>query len=317
MLTWPDGPGVAGWVNRALRPHYSWAGKLSGLYADRYRSGYVLAFPLAAVAVVLALLPGTVAPYGHIPGFELACTLAELVVIGVILLLLFGARRGRWHQRWMDYRFLAEIIRQLRLLIPLGGNWAFRRLPAHWESYGNPSRSWMAWHMRAIARATGLPNARLDDRYLRECLGYIKGVVAKQLEFHVDSHHGAAGIDHWLHRGAIWLLGATVVCILAHMLPVMHGLAPVLVLGCAALPAFGAALHGIKNQGEFARIAKRSEAMAAQLQALLGAVEQLEHAETLRSADVGRLARRAAELMVDEVLDWRVMFVDRPPVLPA
>lgn len=277
----------------------------------------MLAYPLAALAVVLALLPGAVGPYTRIPGFETACTLAELAVVGAILLLIFGTRRGRWHQRWVDYRFLAETIRQLRFLIPLGGNWPFPRFPAHWETYGNPSRSWMAWHMRAIARATGLPIARVDDGYLRQCMAYIKQVLEGQQAFHADSYRRSNAIDHSLHRASLWLLGATVVCILAHLLPFLHGIGPVLILCCGAFPAFGAALHGIKNQGEFSRVAKRSKAMEAQLQALLAAIAHFEQTESLRSATLIRLSHDAAELMVNEVLDWRVMFVDRPPVLPA
>jgi hypothetical protein len=37
----------------------------------------------------------------------------------------------------------------------------------------------------------------------------------------------------------------------------------------------------------------------------------------LRWAEVVALARGTAELLVDEVLDWRAIFLDRPPALPA
>jgi hypothetical protein len=317
LRDWPDARDVAGWVNQQLRPHYAWAGKLSGLYADVYRSSYVLAYLLAALAVTLALLPGAVGAYVAIPGFATVANGAELLVIGVVLLLIFGARHRRWHTRWMDYRLLAEMIRQLRFLIPLAGNWPLPRIPAHWETYGNPSRTWMAWHMRGIARATGLPNARLDQAYLRSCLAYVQQVIAGQLAFHADTARHSEAIDHSLHRLALWLLVATIVCIVAHLIPALHALGPILTLGCAGLPAFGAALHGIKNQGEFSRIAKRSQAMARQLEQLLGEIAARESQPALRSAEVTRVAYDAARLMVDEVLDWRVIFTDRPPVIPA
>lgn len=57
--------------------------------------------------------------------------------------------------------------------------------------------------------------------------------------------------------------------------------------------------------------------MAAQLEALLAACAHYEAEPSLRSADLIRLAQDAADLMLDEVLDWRVIFLDRPPVLPA
>jgi hypothetical protein len=53
------------------------------------------------------------------------------------------------------------------------------------------------------------------------------------------------------------------------------------------------------------------------LDQLLGEIAALEGQPMLRSAEVTRVAYAAASLMVDEVLDWRVIFTDRPPVIPA
>ena len=43
----------------------------------------------------------------------------------------------------------------------------------------------------------------------------------------------------------------------------------------------------------------------------------LERGTELQSREVIELATELAQLMVNEVLDWRVVFKDRPPVLPA
>ncbi len=82
---WPRTEDVGGWANGQLADHYAWAGKLAGLYADAYRSTFLLGYTLAAVAVLLALLPATLGAYLEVPWLETACVIGELVVILTIL----------------------------------------------------------------------------------------------------------------------------------------------------------------------------------------------------------------------------------------
>ena len=102
-----------------LRPFYAWPDKLAVLFADRYRSAFLLAFLLAAAAVGLALLPVALGLHPH-HGAEIACIALEFVAIVAILALVFLGRRRRWHERWIDYRLTAELVRHLRLVAPLG-----------------------------------------------------------------------------------------------------------------------------------------------------------------------------------------------------
>ena len=70
-----------------------------------------------------------------------------------------GAHANHWHERWTEYRLLAELIRELRFLVPLGGGKPLPRIPAHLAVYGDPARTWMYWYVRAIAREIGIPAA--------------------------------------------------------------------------------------------------------------------------------------------------------------
>jgi hypothetical protein len=45
---------------------------------------------------------------------------AELVLLGLIAFIYAIGRAHRWHERWIDYRLLAEYLRQLSFLMPLG-----------------------------------------------------------------------------------------------------------------------------------------------------------------------------------------------------
>lgn len=326
---WPttDDHRAASWVNAQLRPHYAWSDKLADLYADRYRSGYVLVYLLAALAVVLALLPGAAGWAEHAPGLQAVCVTGELLLLGTIISLVGWGRHRHWHERWLEYRLAAELIRQLRCLVPLGGGRPFPHVapPAFLADYGDVAQTWMYWLRRAVARATGIPTAVVTRAYVHECITYIKGVVEGQVAFHDTNATRATRIKHRLHRFAFGLLVITVVAVVLHLLPhlglpriVPDRLEGWLTFVSGAFPALGAALAGIENQGEFTRIAKRSGAMAENLRRLLQETDaKLATAGTPaapppRLDEVAQLANRIAQLMVDEVADWRVVFADRP-----
>jgi hypothetical protein len=316
----PEPSEVEDWVNRRLRVHYAWSDKRGDLYADAYRSAYVLTYLMSAFAVLVALLPMAL---GRPEWLERTCVVLELIMLFLILLML-GVGRGRhWHERWLEYRLLAELIRQLRFLIPLGGGRPFPHVQTQYAGYGNLTQTWMYWHMRAIARATGLPSAKVGPAYVLDCLNYLAKITGGQLGFHHTTEKRSERIWHRLHVTTLVLFFATFCGIALHLaldLAAPHHLIVLkrcLVLMSAFLPALGAALAGINNQGEFARLAKRSAAMAdgferftAPIKALQDANARDPHAPKL--AHVIPMAGKVAEVMVDEVADWRVVFIDRP-----
>ena len=347
---------VSDWVNAKLRSHYAWSDKPADLYGDKYRSTYVAAYLMAAIAVVLALLPAAAGWSKDQHTLQTVCIASELLILGGIIGLVARGRSRQWHDHWIEYRILAELIRQLRVLIPLGGGRPFPHVPfpAHLADYGDLTQTWMYWHMRAIARATGIPNATVTRDYLRQCIEYLVEVVGRvvphatsgpatperptvaggQYAFHDRNARRSATIEHRLHRTALTFLGLTVVAVATHLVRHIFGAHPAdanatpridgwLMLASAALPALGAALAGIENQGEFARVAKRSRAMAENFESFAVRLHDMLHrtspaAETPTTLmDVTPIAEKIAQLMVDEVADWRVVFKDRPQREPA
>jgi hypothetical protein len=327
-----DAETAAEWTNGRLRSHFAWADRLADFYADKYRSSFVLAYPLAALAVVLALFPVTVEPVWQSTALDITCIVAELATVAAILGLVFVGKRRRWHDRWMEYRVLAEVIRQLRVLIPLGGGRPFIRVPGHLKNYGEPSRTWMFAFMRALGRSTGLPSAKVDPAYVAQCLQHLRNIVADQHHFHEINEHRLERIAHTLHRTAFMFLALTILAILLHLVPFLHlpglhflhepAVSHWFTLAAASLPAFGSALAGINNQGEFSRVAKRSRAMAQRMKHLEGefatlAARAAAQPGSVRLEHVTPLALYVVQLMIDENLEWRVVFTDRPPTLPA
>lgn len=336
---WPQpSEGITDRIDLGLRRHYAWADGLADFYADRYRSAFVFGYLFAVLAVLVALLPFTFASQGagHNGTQDLAeawitrCALMELLVIVSILFVIGASWRRRWHERWMDYRLVAELVRQLGFLLPLGGGNPFPRVPPFHAGYGDPAQTWMYWHVRAVERDVGLQRARLGPHYLAEALGSLKLVLGSQRSFHETTHARSERIAHRLHATGYVLFVLTLLVCIAHLLlrgsvfgmkdlGLLKGInEPWLPVLCAVFPALGAALAGINNQGEFGRVAMRSQAMAERLGQLdQRADELLSRGADLRAADVTALAHELAQLTVDEVLDWRVVFKDRPPVLPA
>jgi hypothetical protein len=327
---WPISvPGVAGWVNERIGHHYIWADRLADYYADLYRSSFLFAFLGGAVAVFLAILPvwGGWGVSHFQEGLLLAAGIELGVLLGIIGVIVWGVRR-RWHARWMEYRVLAELIRELHFLIPLGGGRPFARLFAHLGVYGRPMETWMSWHARAIERAIGLPSVKVDKNYIGEALSHLKAIVDGQIAFHHTSHHRHHHIEERLHLWGVSLFGITAVVVAIHFGELMVGMwgghegthegLGWMTVAAAFLPVIGAALAGINNQGEFARLAMRNKAMAKRLEGYaqeIGAMMNREAPANL--SEVAHVSMRVAQLMIDEVVDWRVIFLHRPLVPPA
>ena len=318
---WPVGTGNTPHdrINAGVRPHYAWADKTADHYADLHRSAFVLTSILTPLAVFAALAPIAFPPWRT---GVCAATLmgVEFVLVVVLLGLLRGERKGEWHKRWMEYRVLAEQLRQLRLVTPVGGGRPRSRPRPHLSNYGDPTQSWMSWTVRAIAREIGLPNVVVSPDYVGSCLTDLYVLADGQLQFHEASAARSETIHLRLHHWSIFLLWLTVAGVLLHIFTIAvrptEAYAPyaegALVMIAAVCPALGAAFASINNQGEFQRMAKRSEAMSAFFAAHRDAIRALRAAPTPpRMEQVEPLARQIAEAMVDEVSDWRIVMNDR------
>ena len=321
---WSGDPStVGGKVVNALRPFYAWPNGLSGLYATQYRSAFLLVYLLGAAAVALALVPfwfgldaaehpATVAA---IAGAELAC----LLWIGFLVV---RERAHSRHDRFLDCRLAAELVRHLRLVLPLGGARPFAHAAAHLSSYGEPAETWMDWLARAVARSFDLPNGRVNPAWLGDCLGELGRVLDKQWNYHDGNRERCHRVESRIQLVGVVLLVVTGVACLTHVLHLVDGSAGrFATFLCAVLPALGAALAGINNQGEFRRLAKRSRAMTEHIAGLqrerVRLANEVGKAARAMVPDVTAFAERAADLLVGEVVAWRVVILDRPLEPPA
>ncbi|MEP6689944.1 MAG: hypothetical protein ABJD07_02240 [Gemmatimonadaceae bacterium] len=301
-------------VEATALPHYAWADNLATYYANRYRSAFVTTFLMAPLAVLFAFLgyvcesserscPNlgvAAATAHHVYG---ALELAALIIICVVIL------RGwsqHWHGKWIAYRALAERLRQLVFLLPLG-----RSAPTGPAAPGAGGEGWVEWLYRAVVREAGLASATLEPEYLAHCRALLADCeLDGQVGYQESTAHRMHHMHYRLNSLGTSFFGVALLCALVELFHADWWITMIAV----ALPALGAALHGIEGQGDFHGAEQRSLGMAATLKALLDEVRAMREPT---SATIGDIAERAARAIDDERDDWRAAANRKPLIFPA
>jgi len=152
---------------------------LSNYYGNQYRGSFVLIYLLGAIAVFVALTPigfyfDNIFEEEQAELYQMVCTWLELFLILAILLIhkvgaapahghghKFSSFLGiklnrRWHERWIEYRILAERFRYMEILYPLGLNPAKSGAAVHSDIKD--------WHSAYFAmRLADVMHAQVDD----------------------------------------------------------------------------------------------------------------------------------------------------------
>jgi hypothetical protein len=308
-------------LGKKLIEGYGWrfclADWLADCYADLYRSSFVTTYFFGALAVFSAFF--AIQQKSH-PWFYV-----ELYLIYAILaLLLIGGKHGRWHERWIDYRLLAEALRQMDILAPLGRVTPAFEVPPHLDQE-DPTHSWFNWYFRAVSRQVGLVQARLDSNFLRVYKTGIVASVAGQISYHARNAAKMSKAHHRLHLAVNGFFAGTFVACVIHILPkgcfepwMGRHYYEALEFGsslCAiVLPALGAAVEGVVHQGEFERISRRSKAMARRLEEIFRQLTGLPGEAP--SQELGRIAETFCRAQLQEQADWRSVFITKELTTP-
>ena len=304
-------------IEGILLPAFDAADRLAVFYSLVYRSAYVFNFTFAALAVALALA-GIFIHEAEVKVFFVG---AELLIIIWILLTWFLGQRRQWHRRWLEYRRLAESLRHIRILAPLGAAGPVDR-PG--DSVGH--QDWVKWYAWSVRRSIPLPGRPVDDAYLAAIRDAARAAeIAEQAAYHDANARRmsalAAGIHH---TGQILFAVTGGLCALFVALHVLDVLPAVdnphrdLVLGVftfltALLPTVGGALGAIFAQGDFRTVAEQSERTAKRLKSI---DEVLAH-EPLDFARLTNRIQTTSDIMMVDLEEWHSVFRTRPLSLPA
>ncbi|MBY0583173.1 MAG: hypothetical protein K2P68_09695 [Sphingomonas sp.] len=299
-------------VSALLSERFARADAIATRTAQVFRSVYVTNFALAAMAVVLSLL-SLALPAAAKP----ALITLELLTIGAILALTRAGNRAGWHRRWLDNRMLAERVRCLAISSQLGD--------LNLRVGGDIAIGWVDWYVRATARQVGLPSACIDADFLRCVRADLTDLIEAQIAYLSVDAHRMHRLEHRLHTLGTLLFGLTgLTCVgmlifkltqaaVGGMEEVAHALTIAATIVSASLPAIGAAIYGIRMQGDFAGIAERSHALADRLSRMRDVIAQ----DDLSFDTLRRRIRRVADLLADDLTSWLQTYHARPLVLPG
>ena len=333
--------------------------RLATHYGDAYRGSAVFNYLLAFVAVLAALTTAPLAaltttlhkasyvPASYVPGA------VEVVILTFIALTYFRGRsqsehaepRGgsrwfcqRWHERWLDYRGLAECFRYAELrgaLEPLpppseeapGGlaeRFRYADLRGALDrqspippptSEEAPSENWCTRYFRAQMAQTRSP--RQSAMHYAE---FLQAAVDEQQHYHHHNAHVCVILSERLH---LWTIASFIAACLAAAVGFFLELefatqsftlesAKWFLYATAGLPAFAASLHGIHSACEWSKLARSSTDMEHALAEMRVGIEGLiasgchENTEALN-----RFISRFIHLTTDEASGWRAALWDK------
>lgn len=289
---------------------FAWTDGLAEHYAQTYRGGLVFNYVAAALSILMA--PASAA----FPDFKPAFVVFELVMIAGLIVNTSLGNRQQWHRRWLDYRFLAEKLRPMRSLKLLGG--AAPAMNIHGGTIATPR--WTDWYAAAIWRQMGPPPTIRDEDELGTLVSHIlEHDVNGQIRYNLVSAERLHRLDHRLHQVGTALFYATALVALVSLaglllhIDVIYSRIKILTALAAILPTVGAAVYGVRGQGDFIGASGRAAETAEKLQK---AATRL-HARPLDLSLACRAVEHVAATMLADLGEWRVSYKHRKLAIPS
>jgi|GEM_PF-2353800 len=328
-------------AREVLAKRYGWADSLAIRYADATRSAHIMIAALGALAVLMAVTPLVLPEAPDEVGFPIKATFLtlELIVLIVAALGFFQpAYQGRWHERMVEYRAVAELLRHERFIYALGA--ADRPDRVADREWSEPD-AWVGWYVRATVRELGFPHKVLSAKSRRDVLEtFLKDELQGdfgQISYNASLDDRFHTIDHRLEKivrrgfwitvvaagaGAIllglvllWMLGNGA---LEHKISHwIHEIKPWFTVIAAFVPALIAAIHGIRFQIEFRGTGRRAGATGEELQEVRDSVvATLARAQPApgRRRSV-RLVRAGNAAMSKDLGGWSSVYLYKGPEL--
>lgn len=288
--------------------------ELSNYYGNKYRGAFVFNYIMGAIAVLVALIPVGFSIEHHAgdrePNYALLLTSIEFAIILTILIIYkIGANQNlhhvhkssnsifrlnrRWHERWLEYRILAERFRYMEILYPIGidprDDGAARQ---------DDLTEWINAYFAMRLEKQKAERTNDFASYKNKLLSVMKG----QHSYHDKNAHRSECIHYRLHTIATWMFYGTLVACALHF--AWHD--PILTLCAAFFPAVAAAMHGIIASGEFSKTAEVSDRMSKQIEMLTQRLEKSSDESVIR-----QIAIEFHNIVIGEALNWKSTFMHK------
>jgi hypothetical protein len=283
--------------------------RLAVYYAACHRSSFLGVYLLGALALSLAILGIASA------ALETAGTMGGLACLLVIAVLVFSDRVRRWHDRWIDYRSIAETLRQTAHLTLLGRALPVRTVLQLTRQPAPATRppDWIAWYLQALLRQIPPAAVRYDPLYLDVVRkAFLDRMIDGQTAYYSQTGETARRVSEFLAVVGLLLFTLTVILGLFELMLAWASGAPALVhwaaLCAAILPVVSVAVIGLRAQAEFEVIGSGSVRLVERLRQSERQLRRLDLAGPLASERLAGGMFAISRLMLGEIEDWALLF---------
>jgi hypothetical protein len=293
--------------SRFLFDHFQRADCLATAYSHLHRSHFVLIYIFGALSLIASFAAITL----HGSNIGALCLCGEFVLVWWMYLFFRFDRKGEWRDRWLDYRLLAEMLREADMLALVGRSLSYRTVTDHAEDLA-PRARWVSLAFRAISRAAGVTGARYDKDHLKLVRAFAaEGRLTEQIRYHDKNAERAKSLNDRLKDISVVFFTLTLIAVTIEMVLMHPGerslLEVLLALATGALPALAYGIFSIRNQAEFEIVGRRSERMKSRLRRHRKQLRDLDD-PAFTSVALGRELVRASESMRHDVADWIGIF---------
>jgi hypothetical protein len=227
--------------------------------------------------------------------------ISEIGLMLAVLLVLWIGNRKLWHEKWIDYRFLAERFRSALFMALAGVDVAVLKPPRHLSLSYSP-KEWivaaftLVWRMKPkiVSKSASFEGVKqfLLEAWLKDQQKYYE-----KTSLHYNAKYKFMTVSTNI------LFSLTIVVAIFHIINVgPHSLETILALLATIFPAVAASLSSIKTHRDFLRVAVRSEEMVRHLREL---------ADRLSSAKIHdeffEIVKETEDTMLHENEDWRIV----------
>ena len=263
------------------------AQEMSRAFGEAHRGGILLSYLLAAAAVVLAVV-GYLYLNSEIKWVKYWCGGLELVAVVLMGLLALQSKKENWHNAYTDARLLAEALRMMEFLWPLGLHTPIPKLPHYLKEHDHlrlPQQPWTVWYFRSLMRNLPLHGGRASPaKNTTEMAKHLsEGWLAGQIRHHERNAARHGHVHHLAEKCRFVFFTVAFVAVILHAEHVLHQalecaqtkevhgcgtlLDKWLFFFCVCMPAVIAAVHGAASQLESSRLRLHSKSLMQMLKA--------------------------------------------------
>ncbi|MGD0795868.1 MAG: SLATT domain-containing protein [Dehalococcoidales bacterium] len=276
--------------------HYVRSDILALNYQHNYYRTETWVYVLALVAVIIAAFQVLFFPDRPV------ILLTEVVLMLAVLGIVWVSRGRRWHDKWIDYRFLAERFRSALFMAVAGADVAILRPPRHLSLAYSP-KDWMVVAFTSVWNQR--PRLPMPDRNMFEGIKNFLGTawIEDQIAYHKSAEERHLKRHRRMTVASYTLFGLTIGVALLHVVGIgPHWLKTVFAFLAIVFPAIAASITAIRTHRDYLRNSMRSAEMARHLQELKSKMMQVQDYRGFL-----RLVKETEETMLHENEDWRVV----------